>query len=462
VERMNALDATFLAVEDAVDHMHIGSVEVFEGPAPRYEEVRDAIAAKLPLVPRYRQKVVTAPGSIGRPLWVDDPHFRLDFHLRHAALPPPGGDDELRRFVGRVMSQQLDRRKPLWENWMVEGLADGTWLLVTKVHHCMVDGIAGSDLVSVVLSREAEPERAPVDVWAPAPEPSTVQLALRSVLGLAVAPIAVARSAVGWLVHPGDASARTVNVMRGLVPMARVLPPAPPSVLTGPIGPHRRWDFTRAALSDVKEVRAALGGTVNDVVLAVVARGLRDLLLASGEPVDARVVRTLVPVSVRQPDARGVFDNRVSSMFATLPVGIADPVERLAAVRRQLAELKASKEADAGEAVISLAEFTPPIVHAIAARLVVHRQRNIETVATNVPGPQFPLYLAGRRMIGAYPYVPLLGNVRVGIAIWSYFGTLYFGVTGDDDAAPEIHVVCTGIDEGLRELLKAAAATPTP
>jgi diacylglycerol O-acyltransferase / wax synthase len=455
---MNSLDATFLAVEDAVDHMHIGSAVVFEGPPPRYEDVRAAIGGKLPLVPRYRQKVLTAPASIGRPVWVDDPHFRLDYHLRHAALPPPGDDRALRRFVGQVMSQQLDRHKPLWENYIVEGLPDSSWVLVTKVHHCMVDGIAGSDLLSVVLSATADTEPAPPDPWAPEPEPSTLALARHSLGGLAGAPVTLVRSTAAALRRPIDIARHAGGALRGVLPMARLLPPAPSSALTGPIGPHRRWDHTHVSLADVKVVRAALGGTVNDVVLALSTGAFREFLLANGDPVDGRTVRTLIPVSVRSPDARGTYDNRVSAMFAQLPVGIADPTERFEAVQHQLAALKASSEAQAGEAVVAMTDFAPPILHALGARVIVHRQHNVETVVTNVPGPQFPLYLCGRRMIAAYPYVPLLGRVRVGIAIWSYLGELYFGITGDDDAELDLRVLCNGIDDGLRELLKVAAA----
>ncbi len=458
MERMNPLDATFLAIEDAVNHMHIGSLEIFEGPAPRYEDVRSAIEGALPFVPRYRQKVRTAPGNIGRPVWVDDPHFRLDYHLRHTALPPSSDDEDLRRLVGRVMSQQLDRHKPLWENWMIEGLADDSWALLTKVHHCMVDGIAGTDLMSVLLdlTPDGNPDRPVPAPWSPRPEPGTLELALHSLGALAMAPVARALSMAGLLARPSDVASRLVEAVRGLSALGGLLPPAPASRLTGPIGPHRRWDHTRVALSDVKAVRSALGGTVNDVVLALVTRGIRDLLLGWGEDVTDRAVRTLIPVSVRAADARGVFDNRVSSIFASLPVAIEDPRERLDTVSRQMQRLKVSGEIGAGEAVITLVDFAPALVHALTARLVVHRQRNVETVATNVPGPQFPLYLAGRRMIAAYPYVPLAGNIRVGIAIWSYLGTLYFGVTGDDDAGPDIHRVCAGIDDGMQELLKYA------
>ncbi|HYL51156.1 MAG TPA: wax ester/triacylglycerol synthase family O-acyltransferase [Acidimicrobiia bacterium] len=458
MERMNPLDATFLAIEDTVNHMHIGSVVIFEGPPPRYEEVGRAIEAVLPLVPRYRQKVRVAPASIGRPLWVDDPHFRIDYHLRHAALPPSNDGDELRRLVGWVMSQQLDRHKPLWETWMIEGLPGDAWALLTKVHHCMVDGIAGTDLLSVLfdLSADGTPDRPVAEPWVPQPEPGAFTLARHSLGGIMTAPVARARWMAGLLTRPADTVGRLLKAARGLHDMGRLVRPAPVSRLTGPIGPHRRWDHTEVSLADVKAVRSGLGGTVNDVVLALVTRGIRELLLGWDEDVAGREVRTLVPVSVRDADARGVFDNRVSSIFALLPVGIADAAERLDEVRRQMEHLKVSGEIDAGNAVVALVDFAPPLLHALLARILVHRQHSVETVATNVPGPQFPLYVAGRKMIAAYPYVPLAGNIRVGVAIWSYLGTLYFGVTGDDDAGPDIHRVCAGIDDGMRELSKLA------
>jgi WS/DGAT/MGAT family acyltransferase len=463
MERMNPLDATFLAVEDAVNHMHIGSVEIFEGPPPRYDDVYHAIEAALPLVPRYRQKVLTAPASIGRPVWVDDPAFRLDYHLRHVALPQSDPDDGLRRLVGWVMSQQLDRHKPLWENWMVEGLVGGRWALITKVHHCMVDGIAGTDLVAVLLDQTPDaPARVADGEWAPPPAPGTRQLAWHSLAGTASAPCTDARWVFERVIRPVASSTRLWNAIRGLLAVGGVLRSAPVgrrSRLTGPIGPHRRWDHTRVPLGEVRTVRTALGGTVNDVVLALVTRGMRELLVGWGEEVRSRDITTLVPVSVRG-DARGVLDNRVSAVFAALPVGIDDPLERLATIRVRLDQLKSSGEIDTGETLMAAIGFAPPALHALIARLVVHRQHNVETVVTNVPGPQFPLYLAGRPMVAGYPYVPLGGNIRIGIAIWSYLGTLHFGVTGDDDAAPDIHRVCAGIDEEMRELVELAESTP--
>ncbi len=459
MERVSSLDASFLAIEDAVNHMHIGSIGIFEGPAPTYRDLCELIASKLVLVPRYRQRVRTAPASIGRPVWIDVPGFDLERHVRRIVLPWPGGIAELRTLVGRLMSQQLDRGQPLWENWMVEGLGAGQWAFVTKVHHCMVDGIAGSDLLAVVLDRERDPEPAPLDEWRPQPEPSAADLALHSFRGLAGVPVTWVRGAGEVLRHPDTMLARSRDVAVGLGRLGGLVRPAPPSTLTGPIGHDRRWDCVRATLAEIKEVRSALGGTVNDVVLAAVTQGFRSLLTARGEPLAGRVVRSLVPVSLRTPDARGLFDNRVTAVFADLPVGIDDPIERLAAVRNQMASLKVSHEADAAEAITDFVGFGPPILTALLTRVAVHRQRSVETVTTNVPGPQIPLYALGRRMLEAYPYVPISGTIQTGVAIWSYDGGLHFGVTGDRDGVPDIAVLCTGITDGLEELRHAARGT---
>jgi WS/DGAT/MGAT family acyltransferase len=458
LERVGGLDANFLAIEDAANHMHIGSVGIFAGPAPSYDELCNLIGSKLAQVPRYRQKVRMAPASIGRPVWIDDPGFRLQYHVRHCALPRPGGDLELRSLVEMLMSQQLDRHKPLWEDWMVEGLEDGRWALITKVHHCMVDGIAGSDLLALVL--DPDPDARPVaqESWVPAPEPGVADLALHSLRGLAGAP-------GRWLTTAGDAVrhrrailTRAADITAGLGRLGGLIRPAPHSSLTGSIGTHRRWAWTRATLAEIKEIRSVLGGTVNDVVLAAVTRGFHDLLEHRGEPLEGRKVRSLVPVSLRTPDARGVFDNRVTAVFAELPVGIDEPVERLHQVRVQMDALKLSHEADASEALSSLASFAPPLVTALMARLSVHHQHSIETITTNVAGPQHTLYALGRPMLEAYPYAPISGRIQVSVAIWSYDGGVHIGVTGDWDAAPDLEVLTAGIDDGLRELRQAARA----
>jgi WS/DGAT/MGAT family acyltransferase len=453
MEQMDPLDATFLEVEDAVSHMHIGSVGIFEGPAPGSQELRAMVLGKLPRVPRYRQVVRPVPLSVGRPVWVDDAHFNVDYHVRRTGLPAPGGDAELRRLVGRVMSQQLDRHKPLWEMWVVEGLDEGRWALISKIHHCMVDGVAGTDLIDVLLDhrRESDPEQP--GPWNPQTPPRPAALLARAIADTLLLPWEAARAvpAPQRLLSLGSEAAQGLLRLRG------VAVPTPPSSLNGPLGSHRRWAWARARLSEIKQVRYAFGGTVNDVVLACIAGGFRELLAGRGEPLD-RSVRTLVPVSVRSPGERGEYNNRVSAMFADLPVGIEDPVARLRSISAQLADLKESHEAVAGEVLTSLGGFAPALLLALAERLATRvPQRNVNTVTTNVPGPQHPLYACGRRMLESFPYVPLGGHVRVGVAIFSYDGACTFGVTGDYDAAPDIEVLCEGIERSLAELLRLAA-----
>ncbi len=458
MQTMSPLDASFLHVEDAVTHMHIGSVGIFEGPAPGPGEVRSAIAARLALVPRYRQKVRFVPLALGRPAWVDDPYFNLDYHVRRTALPAPGGDEELRNLVGRVMSQQLDRAKPLWELWVAEGLDDGRWALISKTHHCMVDGVSATDLLSVILSKQREPEPEEIRAWRPDPEPNSAELVAHSLSLRAASPYEAARTVLSAVRGPRRVARKTLETARGVANLRSLLSPDSSSSLNGPIGPHRRWDWARARLSDIKRIREEHGGTVNDVVLAVIAGGFRDLLLARGEHVDGGVIRSLVPVSVRAEDERGTYDNKVSAMFAELPIGLQDPVARLRAVHEQMQDLKQSGQAVAAERLTALSGFAPAMLLALAGRVGTRLpQRSVNTVTTNVPGPQKPLFLVGRRMLEAFPFVPLGGHVRIGIAIFSYDGGINFGVTGDSDTAPDVGVLCRGIEHGVSELLSTSA-----
>jgi len=461
-DRMSPLDASFLHIENDVSHMHIGSTGIFEGPPPGYDRVVDMVAGKLPLVPRYRQVVRFVPLDLGRPVWSDDPHFNIEYHVRHTALPSPGGEPELRRLVGRLMSQQLDRTKPLWEIWMVEGLEDDRWAMVSKTHHCMVDGVSGTDLLSVIMDLSATPSAPVPDEWVPEPAPPPSQLAVEAMLEMARSPYEQMRSVRAATRVPRQAVAQLGEMAQGLRSMAGLVRRTPPSTLNGPIGPHRRYAWASTTVDDIKRVRKGVGGTFNDVVLTAVTRGFRDLLLGRGESAD-RVVRTLVPVSVRGRDASGravgdgTYENRVSAMFAELPVGVEDPAERLQAISEQMDGLKESKQAVAGEALTSLTGFAPPVLLAVGTRLATRApQRNVNTVTTNVPGPQTALYAAGRRMLKAYPYVPLAGQMRVGVAIFSYDGQVNFGVTGDYDSAPDIDVLCEGIEAGMDELLVLA------
>jgi diacylglycerol O-acyltransferase / wax synthase len=457
MDPLSPLDASFLEIEDDVSHMHIGSVGIFEGPAPAREDICRAVSSKLHLVPRYRQKVRYPPLHVGSPVWVDDPHFNLDYHVRRTALAAPGGEDELRTLVGRVMSQQLDRAKPLWEMWVVEGLGGERWALVSKVHHAMVDGVSATDLLSVLLDSERDPAPTPTQEWKPAPEPSAAELIAQPLRKGLASPLGVISTAADLVRAPREAVLLGLDALRGTAALRGLLRPTPKSSLNGQIGPHRRWDWAHAGLSDVKAVRASLGGTVNDVVLAAITRGFRDLLLSRGEDPSRVTVRTLVPVSVRRADERESYNNRVSAMFAELPIGIEDPVERLESISAQMDGLKRSQQAVAGEVLTSLTGFAPSLLLALGTRLAFRLpQRSLNTVTTNVPGPQHPLYLAGRRMLEAIPFVPLAGQVRIGVAIFSYDGSFKFGVTGDYDTAPDIGVLCQGIDRGMAELMESA------
>ena len=456
MDRMSLQDASFLYVEDASNPMHVGSVIVFEGPPPRYGDLVRVVVRKLHHVPRYRQRVRFVPLELGRPLWVDDPHFQVLYHVRHTAVPPPGGDEELRNLAGRVLAQHVDRHKPLWELWMVEGLEDGRWAIVTKTHHAMVDGIASTDLVSVLFDQSPDAPLADDVPWTPERQPSDLELVAGACLDGLTDPVrhllALPPLARTPLPQPRDALEVLGSVFRQ---WTSARPTA--GSLNGPIGPHRRWSWVTGSLEEVKEVRTWLGGTVNDVVLTAITRGFRELLLGRGEPVEGRVVRTLVPVSVRSTEERGTFNNRVSGIFPELPVGIVDPVRRLDEISSQLAGLKESKQALAGDALIGMAGVTLPMWLALGGRLGARLpQRIVQTVTTNVPGPQTPLYMCGRRVLDCYPYVPIWGQVRVGIAIFSYNGRLNFGATGDYDTVQDLDVLCSGIEEGLAELLAIA------
>jgi WS/DGAT/MGAT family acyltransferase len=463
-DRLSPLDASFLHIEDDVSHMHIASVAIFEGPQPPFRDIVAMVESKLDLVPRYRQVVKPVPFDLGRAVWVDDPHFNIEYHIRHTALPTPGGEAELRKLVGRVMGQQLDRSKSLWEIWVVEGLEDGQWAMLSKTHHAMVDGVSGTDLLAVIMDLSPDPQRpAEPAPWHPRPMPSGWKLAGDALTNMVRSPYEQLRAARASTRVARQALSYAKEVADGVVAMGGLVRPTPVSSLNGPLGPHRRYAWATTTVEDIKAVRKNLGGTFTDVVLAAITNGFRELLLSRGEDVD-RVVRTLVPVSVRPRNASGMavgdgtFENKVSAMFAELPVDIEDPAQRLSAITWQMEGLKDSKQALAGEALTSMSGFAPPMLLAMGMRLATRAaQRNVNTVTTNVPGPQFPLYAAGRKMLRAFPYVPLGGQMRIGLAIFSYDGEVNFGITGDYDTTEDIDVLAGGIEQGMAEMLKASA-----
>jgi WS/DGAT/MGAT family acyltransferase len=460
VDVLSPLDAAFLRLESHDAPLHIASAAVFDGPAPSYDELLALVRAKLPLLPRYRQRVQEVPLWLGRPVWVDDPAFEARYHVRHTALPRPGSDAQLQVLCARLLSQPLDRHRPLWEAWLVEGLAEDRWALVSKVHHCMVDGIAGTDLLSRLLDTGPDPAPLTADGWEPAEPPGTLEL-LSTALTTMPNPVHGLRQVVRSARHPRQTASELLEDARGLATWAGVLRPAGASSLTGPITYHRSWGWAEADLDDVRRVRHAFGGTVNDVVLSLVAGAFRALLLARDEEPGAHVVRSLVPVSVRarHPEpGKPLLANQVSAMIAELPVQEPDPVARLQAVRDELDRLKASGEAQAGEVVTAAAGLVPPLVLSTSLyggfRLP---QRQLVTVTTNVPGPPVTLWGMGRRLRSLHPFVPIADRVRTGVAVTSYEGRLSFGVTADADSTPDLAVLTGGIEAELQALLARTA-----
>jgi diacylglycerol O-acyltransferase / wax synthase len=454
-ERLSVLDEMFLHLEGPDTHMHVGGVAVFDGPPPDYEEVLDAFRTRLHMVPRFRQKLALVPFGAGRPVWVDDTHFNLEYHIRHTALPSPGDAAKLKRLTARIMSQQLDRSKPLWEIWFAEGLSNDRFAIISKAHHCIIDGIAGADIMSVVMDLTPEPQEVEPEPWRPRPEPTPDQLLVDALRERLTNPGEAIRTLQSVLNDPGQVPNKLVGALKAVGAFVGGSFAAPASSLNQAIGPHRRFETVLADLDDFKRVKNSLGGTVNDVVLASVTGGLRHLLEARGEQTDDLELRAMVPVSVRAENERGALGNRVATMWASLPAYEADAVARLEVVRESMQDLKASGQAVGAQLLTSVGEYTPPTVLAQAARLVA-RQRAFNLVVTNVPGPQVPLYTLGRKMLEVYPVLPLSPNTTVGIALFSYDGTVGFGLLGDYDTAPDLGVLAEGIEKSISELLQAA------
>ncbi len=461
-DRLTGLDSSFLHLERDSAHMHVAGCMVFEGEAPAYDELVEQIMSRLHLVPRYRQRLAFVPFNQGRPVWVDDPHFNVGFHVRHTALPSPGGDAQLKRLAGRVFSQALDRSRPLWELWLVEGLAGERFAVLSKTHHALVDGISGVDIATVLFdsSPEPMPVAPPEHRWVPRPLPSSAQLLADALLERVTVPGEIARGARATLRGPRHVAGRVARAVGGVGAMARAgLQPAPPSPLNVRIGPHRRFTWVEDDLGRFKAVKNALGGTVNDVVLASVAGALGRYLRMHGEATDDTVLRAMVPVSIRADVERGALGNRVAAMWAPLPVGITDPVQRLLTISREMDGIKSSGQAVGAQVLTELTGFAPPTILAQAARLQAH-QRMFNLVITNVPGPQFSLYMLGRRLHAMYPMVPLAENQALGVAIMSYDGQLNFGLNADFDGLPDLEALADELRASVDELVAAAGEDP--
>jgi WS/DGAT/MGAT family acyltransferase len=460
-DRLSGLDSSFLHLERGTSHMHVGGAMLFDGAAPPYDELLEHIAARLHRVPRYRQRLAFVPLHQGRPMWVDDPAFNIRFHVRHTALPSPGDDEQLKRLCGRIFSQALDRARPLWELWLVEGLARGGFALVSKTHHALVDGISGVDIATVLFDTARQPVGdAPAFAprWTPRPLPSGAQLLGDALLERVTAAAGIARGLPTALRRPHDVGARLAGTALGVAAVARAgLRSAPPSPLNVRIGPHRRFTWVQGDLQQFKAIKNTVGGTVNDVVLAAVAGALRRHLRRHDALASDSRLRAMVPVSVRADVERGALGNRVAAMWVTLPVGEADPRARLAAINREMRSVKSSGQAVGARALTELAAFAPPTIMAQAARLSA-RQRMFNLVVTNVPGPQHPLYMLGRRLQRMFPMVPLAPNQALGIAIISYDGQLDFGLNGDYDALADVELLAQDLLESIDELGTATGA----
>ena len=461
-DRLTGLDSSFLHLERDAAHMHVAACTVFRGQAPTYDELLGLLDSRLHLVPRYRQRLAFVPLNQGRPVWVDDPHFNLTYHVRHTALPRPGGESDLKRLSGRIFSQALDRNRPLWELWLVEGLAGDRFALLSKTHHALVDGVSGVDIVTVLFDSAPDPMpvAAPEHEWVPRPLPSKAQLLADALVERSTAPAEIVRGVRATLRGPRRVARKAGESLVGVGALAWVgVRAAPPSPFNVKIGPHRRFTWVHSELAQFKAIKNSLGGTVNDVVLTVVAGALGRYLRRAGHSTDELVLKAMVPVSVRSDLERGALGNRVAAMWAPLPVGMTDPVERLHTITEAMEGIKESGQAVGAQVLTGLSGFAPPTIMAQAARLQA-RQRLFNLVVTNVPGPQHALYMLGRELVAIYPMVPLAENTALGIAIMSYNGQLNFGFDADFDALPDVESLTDDLRSSIDELA-AAAGAPT-
>jgi diacylglycerol O-acyltransferase len=460
-ERLSALDVSFLYLETPTTPMHVGGLAIFSQPSTgfSYDTLASLIEKRISLVPRYRQKIKSVPGHLASPVWVDDPEFDLSYHVRRSALPRPGSDDQLQELVARVQSRSLDRNRPLWEMYLVEGLSGDRFAIISKTHHAMVDGISAIDISQVILDVTAVPREIPEDLWMPLPEPGAATMVIDAVSEMIRRPTALLDTVRLGVADARSITSRASTAIGGLLAAARVAArPAPGSPLNAAIGSQRRFAVARTELDDYKKVRKYAEATVNDVVLATVSGAIRGWLLSRGEAVRAAsVVRAMVPVSVRGDAESGHPGNRVSSYLVDLPVGEPNPVVRLSQVSYAMRAHKESGQSVGADALVALSGFAPPTLHALGARAASGFTRRLfNVVITNVPGPQFPLYAAGAKMLEMYPVVPLTSGQALSIGLTSYDGGVYFGLNADRDAMHDADVLASLIEESLAELVEAS------
>ena len=458
LDRLSSIDAGFLHQEDGGAHLHSGGLGVFEGPAPTGEQFRAHIASRLPLVPRYRQKLVEMPLGTGRPVWAEDAGFRIGYHVRHTALPAPGGDEQLLTLVSRIISQRLDRTKPLWEMWLVEGLSGDRFAIITKTHHAMIDGVGGIDLLTALFDLSSETVPLPAEPWAPQATPGALGLLAHGARGAVRNLVRLGTRGVALAVRPQQAVREGLDVLGALgAAAAPLVNGAPPTVLNRTPGPHRRVEVVRTPLADYKTVKQAFGATVNDVVLTAVAGALGRFLEDRGERIAGLQLRACVPISLRSEDKKAAAGNEITVMMAPLPVGVTDPVERLAVVRQSMEHLKTSRQAEGAKVLTSIENALPPAVLARASRLGFS-SRMYNLLVTNVPGPQVPIYMLGRQLQELAPLAFLAPEHLLAIAIVSYHGQVTYGLLGDADGVPDLADLAKHLEASLAELVDAATA----
>lgn len=460
-ERLSAQDQSFLVFEGGGVHMHIAATQIFEA-GPMLNEsggldvaaFRRATEGVLHLIPRYRQKLRWVPIE-GRAVWVDDHNFNLDYHIRHTSLPRPGGIEQLKHLSARIMSQPLDRSRPLWESWLVEGLeGNDRFAIITKIHHCMMDGSSGVDLAHILLSPSPDYQPAPPRPFVPRPQPSDMQLLRDSILDRASLPLKAVRGVQALANEAQDLGNELVMRAQAVAELAGwAVKGADASPVNGKLGPHRRFDWLTMPLDDVKAVSRKIGCTVNDVVLTTVAGAMREFLLYRNTDPHGLDFRVSAPVSVRRDETRGKMGNQVSSWIIPLPIDKSDPLERLAALHEVTKKLKSSNQALGVELMMAMAEWSPSMLLSLGARAA---SGPINMIVTNVPGPQIPLYMLGARLLETYPLVPLLENTGVGVALFSYDGKLCWGFNAEYQMVADLRIFVQAIESSFAELQQAA------
>jgi diacylglycerol O-acyltransferase len=463
-ERLSALDASFLEIENENSHMHVGAVLILDGApllAPHggldAERIRAYVESRLHHIPRYRQRLAYIPVE-QHPVWVDDPRFNIFYHVRHTALPLPGEERQLKRLCGRIFSQKLDLTKPLWEFWLVEGLRDGRFALVAKVHHSMVDGVSGMDLLTVLLSPTPESTFGPGPPWRPRPAPGPSELIAAELYRRSRAGFGLAWAAARAATHPRRVLASAREAAASLAEtLGGGVTPASDTPLNPRIGPHRRLDWFRLDLDDARTVKSRLGGTVNDVVLATVVGALRRFLSGRGARPEGLDFRAMVPVSVRTASEQGQLGNRVAQMIARLPIGEPDLSTRYRKVVELTTSLKHSHQVHGSELIEELSDWTATAVLTQLIRLAV-QMRSYNIVVTNVAGPPVPLHLLGARMRECYPALPLYSNQAVGVALFSYAGGLFWGLNADWEGMTDLHDLVEALREEFALLLRLAVS----